>query len=57
MDKLLSTGMNDLRKNQAEFERIAKEIDPTGTPQEVLKDLHGDASSAGCIARDVPRNI
>ena len=39
LDKLLATGMADLRKNQAEFQRVAKEIDPKKTPTEVLKDL------------------
>ena len=39
LDKLLATGMSDLRKNQTEFQRVAKEIDATKTPTEVLKDL------------------
>jgi uncharacterized protein (DUF885 family) len=39
LDKLLATGMADLHKNQAEFQRVAKEIDPKKTPTEVLKDL------------------
>ncbi len=41
LDKLLATGMSDLRKNQAEFQRVAKEIDATKSPAEVLKDLGG----------------
>jgi uncharacterized protein (DUF885 family) len=32
--------MQDLRKNQAEFRRVAKEIDPQKTPQEALAELH-----------------
>ncbi len=41
LDKLLATGMSDLWKNQTEFQRVAKEIDSTKTPTEVLKDLGG----------------
>ncbi len=41
LDKLLATGMSDLRKNQSEFQRVAKEIDATKTPREVLMDLGG----------------
>jgi uncharacterized protein (DUF885 family) len=41
LDKLLATGMADLHKNQADFQRIAREIDPTKTPAEVLKALAG----------------
>jgi len=37
--------MDDLHKNQAEFARVAKEIDPTKTPDEELKELQG------CIRR------
>jgi uncharacterized protein (DUF885 family) len=47
LDKLLATGMADLRKNQAEFQRVAKEIDPAKTPAEVLKDLAGLHPAAG----------
>jgi uncharacterized protein (DUF885 family) len=36
LDRLLEIGMADLRKNQAEFNRIAKEVDASKTPQEVL---------------------
>ena len=39
LDKLLQIGYADLHKNQAEFDRIAKEVDPSKTPKEVLKDL------------------
>jgi uncharacterized protein (DUF885 family) len=38
--QLLEVGMQDLRKNQAEFRRVAKEIDPQKTPQEALAELH-----------------
>jgi uncharacterized protein (DUF885 family) len=36
---LLEIAMADLHKNQAEFARIAKEVDPSKTPQEVLAEL------------------
>jgi uncharacterized protein (DUF885 family) len=39
LDKLLEIGYADLHKNQAEFERVAKEVDPTKTPKEVLAEL------------------
>ena len=49
LDKLLATGMSDLRKNQAEFQRVAKEIDATKTPTEVLKDLAGMHPAPGAL--------
>ena len=39
LDRLLAIAMDDLHKNQAEFARVAKEVDPTKTPQEVLAEL------------------
>jgi uncharacterized protein (DUF885 family) len=39
LDRLLEIGYADLHKNQAEFERVAKEVDPTKTPKEVLAEL------------------
>ncbi len=39
LDKLLEIGYADLHKNQAEFDRIAKEVDPSKTPKEVLAEL------------------
>ncbi len=39
LDQLLAIAMADLRKNQAEFARVAKEVDPAKTPQEVLAEL------------------
>ncbi len=39
LDKLLQIGLNDLHKNQAEFARVAKEIDPSKTPQQELAEL------------------
>jgi len=39
LDRLLEIGYADLRKNQAHFDQVAKEVDPTKTPKEVLAEL------------------
>ena len=39
LDRLLEVAYADLHRNQAEFSRVAKEVDPTKTPQEVLAEL------------------
>lgn len=39
LDKLLEIAFADLHKNQAEFARVAKEVDPTKTPEQVLAEL------------------
>ena len=39
LDRLLQIGYADLHKNQAEFARVAKEIDPSKTPQQELAEL------------------
>jgi uncharacterized protein (DUF885 family) len=39
LDRLLQIAYDDLHKNQAEFARVAKEVDPTKTPQQVLAEL------------------
>jgi uncharacterized protein (DUF885 family) len=39
LDRLLEIAFADLHKNQAEFGRVAKEVDPTKTPQQVLAEL------------------
>jgi uncharacterized protein (DUF885 family) len=39
LDHLLDIAFEDLHKNQAEFARIAKEVDPSKTPHEVLAEL------------------
>src|ERR1017187_3348025 len=41
LDRLLQIAMSDLRKNQAEFARVAKEVDPTKTPEQELRELQG----------------
>ena len=39
LSRLLEIAYTDLHKNQAEFARVAKEVDPTKTPQQVLAEL------------------
>ena len=39
LDRLLEIGQADLRKNQAEFERVAKQLNPNKTAKEVLDEL------------------
>lgn len=39
LDRLLQVAFDDLHRNQAEFARIAKEVDSTKTPQQVLAEL------------------
>ena len=39
LDRLLEVGMADLRKNQAEFQRLAREVDPSKSPSDVLAEL------------------
>ena len=39
LDRLLEIAYADLHKNQAEFQRIAHELDPTKTPDQVLAEL------------------
>ena len=39
LDRLLEIAYADLHKNQAEFARVAKEVDPSKTPQQVLAEL------------------
>lgn len=39
LDRLLQVALDDLHRNQAEFARVAKEVDPSKTPQQVLAEL------------------
>jgi uncharacterized protein (DUF885 family) len=41
LDRLLQIAFDDLHRNQAEFARIAKEVDQNQTPQQVLAELAG----------------
>lgn len=42
LDKLVEIGMANMRKNQVEFERVAKELDPNKKPAQVLAELAAD---------------
>lgn len=42
LDRLLEIGTADLRKNQAEFARFAKQVDADKTPGQVLQELADD---------------
>jgi len=42
LDRLLALGFENLRQNQAEFQRVAARIDPRKTPAEVLQVLEKD---------------
>jgi uncharacterized protein (DUF885 family) len=39
LDRLLEIGFENLRHNQAEFQRVAAQIDPKRPPSEILQDL------------------
>jgi uncharacterized protein (DUF885 family) len=39
LDRLLEIGYDDMHRNQAEFARVAKEIDPAKTPEQMLAEL------------------
>jgi uncharacterized protein (DUF885 family) len=45
LDRLLEIGTADLRKNQAEFARVARQIDANKTPRQVLQELADDHPS------------
>ncbi|MGH7935546.1 MAG: DUF885 family protein, partial [Chthoniobacterales bacterium] len=42
LDRLLEIGYADLHRNQAEFKRVAKLVDPKKTPEEILSNLQKD---------------
>ena len=46
LDRLLEVGYEDLRRNQAEFKRVATQIDAKRTPQQILTELEQDHSPA-----------
>ncbi len=47
LPELLTIAMNDLHKNQAEFARVAKLVDPARQPKEVLAELTEDHPAQG----------
>src|SRR5438874_3733345 len=42
LDRLLETGTANLRRNQDEFRRVAKLLDPSKTPEQILQELEAD---------------
>jgi uncharacterized protein (DUF885 family) len=42
LERLLAIGYEDLRRNQAEFQRVAAQIDARRTPQQILEELEHD---------------
>jgi uncharacterized protein (DUF885 family) len=42
LEKLVAIDMEDMHRNQAEFAKVAKELDPKKTPAQVLADLGAD---------------
>ena len=42
LDRLLAVGYDDLKRNQAEFRRVAAQIDSKRAPQQILQDLEND---------------
>ncbi len=42
LDRLLQIGYDDLHKNQAELKRVAAQIDPSKTPEQILEQLEQD---------------
>jgi uncharacterized protein (DUF885 family) len=47
LERLLEIGYQDLRRNQQWFERVAAQIDPHRTPQQILEDLERDHPAPG----------
>lgn len=47
LDKLLEMGYQDLHRNQEWFKRVAAEIDPKRTPQQILDELERDHPTGG----------
>ena len=42
LDRLLEIGYQDLKRNQAEFRRVARQIDAKRTPEQILTELERD---------------
>jgi uncharacterized protein (DUF885 family) len=42
LEKLLQVGMDNLHRNQAEFKRVAAQIDPKRSPEQILQELETD---------------
>ncbi len=49
LPRLLAIGMADLRRNQAQFARVAHALEPDKTPQQVLAELKADHPEPGML--------
>ena len=47
LDRLLQVGLENLHRNQSEFQRVAKLIDPSQTPQQLLAKLETEHPPSG----------
>jgi uncharacterized protein (DUF885 family) len=47
LDRLLEVGTENLRRNQAEFKRVAARIDPRRTPEQILQEAENDHPAPG----------
>jgi uncharacterized protein (DUF885 family) len=47
LDRLLEVGTDNLRHNQAEFKRVAAQIDPKRTPEQILQEAENDHPAPG----------
>ncbi len=52
LPRLLAIATADLHKNQAEFARVAKLVDPSKTPKQVLAELAGDHVAPDALLDD-----
>ncbi len=52
LPQLLQTGMADLHRNQAEFARVAHELEPDRSPQQVLEELKADHPDGAQLLQD-----
>jgi uncharacterized protein (DUF885 family) len=52
LSQLLEIGMADLHRNQGEFARVAHELEPDRSPQQVLEELKADHPDGGRLLQD-----
>jgi uncharacterized protein (DUF885 family) len=60
LGRLLEIGEQDLKRNQEEFRRVAAQIDPKRTPDQILEEAEKDHPAAGQLLqsfRDVPGGL
>ena len=60
LERLLVVGLEDLARNRARLERVASEVNPTATVQEVMREIaadHPDADSLISTAQDMLEEI